>query len=83
LLCIHAVKSFMSSPWTGSGSTYNSAAAEETGGKTSNRAGVSLTWRPPRRLRQSRKERSKAVSANPVHGAPCGAPLANENNLLV
>jgi hypothetical protein len=41
LLCIQAVNSFMASPWTGTGSIYNSSPAKGTGGKSRKRAGAS------------------------------------------
>ena len=46
LLCIHAVNSFMASPWTGTASSYNRAPSQETGRMSSKWSGRYLPPRP-------------------------------------
>src|SRR5438309_9722987 len=46
LLCIHAVISFMASPWTGTASSYNRAPSQETGRRSSKWSGRYLPPRP-------------------------------------
>ncbi len=48
LLCTQVVNSFMASPWTGTGSTYNSPPSEETGRKSRKGAGGFLPSQPIR-----------------------------------
>src|SRR5437667_2642008 len=46
LLCIHAVNSFMASPWTGTASSYNAPAPQKTGRRSSKWSGHYLPPRP-------------------------------------
>src|SRR2546429_4445951 len=46
LLCIHAVNSFMASPWTGTASSYSRALSQETGRRSSKWSGRYLPLRP-------------------------------------
>src|SRR5438876_4045847 len=78
LLCIHAVISFMASPWTGTASSYNRALSQETGRRSSKWSGRYLPVRPIGALAAHACRRS--VGTDEHHGV--AAAVARTNNPL-
>src|SRR5207302_10824830 len=78
LLCIHAVNSFMASPWTGTASSYNRAPSQETGRRSSKWSGRYLPPRPIEPVVAHACRRS--VGTDEHHGL--AAALAGANNPL-
>jgi len=79
LLCIHAVNSFMASPWTGTASSYNRALSQETGRRSSKWSGRYLPPRPIGPVAARACQRSVGT-----HEHPCvAAAVARPNNPIL
>jgi len=74
LLCIHAVNSFMASPWTGTASSYSRALSQETGRRSSKWSGRYLPPRPIGLLAARACQRSVGTDGHHCRAAMVARP---------